>query len=40
MHLRLPSKEEETKEETEKFLKGKRFTVLATESEEVFGRRA
>ncbi len=40
MHLRSPSKEEELREETEKVLKGNRFAIFATESEEVFNRRA
>ena len=38
-HLRLPSKEEEAQEETEKVLKGNRFAILAAESEQVFSRR-
>ena len=33
MYLRLPSKEEEVREETEKALKGNRFAILATEIE-------
>ncbi len=40
MYLRLPAKEEAAREETKKVLKGNRFTILATESEEVFARRA
>ncbi len=37
---RLPSKEEEAQEETGKASKGTRFTILATESDQVFSRRA
>ena len=40
MYLWLPSKEEEAQEETEKVLTGNRFAILATESEQVFSRRA
>ncbi len=36
-HLRLPPKKEE---ETEKVPKGKHFTILPSESEQVFSRRA
>ncbi len=36
----LPSKGEEAQRETEKVLKGSRFAILATESEQVFSRRA
>ncbi len=36
--LRLPLKEEERREETEKALKGDRFAILATESDEGFAR--
>ena len=38
--LRLPSQEGEAQEETEKALSGNRFAILATESEQVFSRRA
>ena len=37
--LSLPSKGEEAQKETEKVLKGNRFAILATESEQVFSRR-
>ena len=37
-HLRLPAKEKEAQEETEKGLKGNRFAIVAAESEEVLGR--
>ena len=40
MYLWLPSKEEERQEETEQFLKGNRFAILAEESGQVFSRRA
>ncbi len=40
MRLRLPSKEKEVQEESEKVLKGIGFSILATEGEEVFTRRA
>ena len=39
MYLWMPSRSEEAQEETEKVLKGNRFAVLATESEQVFSRR-
>jgi hypothetical protein len=39
MYLWLPSLEEEANIETEKVLKGNRFAILATGSEEVFTRR-
>ena len=39
MYLWLPSLEKEANIETEKVLKGNRFAILATESEEVFTRR-
>jgi hypothetical protein len=39
MYLWLPAKREEAREETEKVLKGNRFAILATESEQVFSRR-
>ncbi len=39
MYLRLPAKEKEAQEETEKVLKGNRFAILAAESEQVFRRR-
>ncbi len=38
MHLRLQSKQEEVREETENVLKGSRFAILATENEEVSTR--
>ncbi len=34
----VPSQENEVREESEKILKGNRFAILATESEEVFTR--
>ncbi len=37
-HLRLPSKEKEVREESERALKDNRFAILAAESEEVFAR--
>ena len=40
MYMWLPSKEEEVQEETEKVAKGNRFAILATESDQVFSRRA
>ncbi len=40
MRLRLRSKEEALQEETEKVLNGSRFEILATESDQVFSRRA
>ena len=40
MCMWLPSKEEEVQEETGKVLKGNRFAILATESDQVFSRRA
>ncbi len=36
----LPSKQEEAQGETEKASKGSRFVILATESDQVFSRRA
>ncbi len=39
IHLRLPAKEEEARQETEKVSKGNRFAILATESEQVFSGR-
>ena len=39
MYLWMPSRCEEAQEETEKVLKGNRFAILATESEQVFSRR-
>ncbi len=39
-HLRLPSKEEEVREASEKVLKANRFAILAMESEDVFTRQA
>ena len=39
MYLWVPARREEVKEETEKVLKGNRFAILATESEQVFSRR-
>ena len=39
MYLWMPSRSEEAQEETEKVLKGNRFAILATESEQVFSRR-
>ncbi len=39
VYLRLPSKVEEVQRETEKVLKGNRYAILATESEQVFSRR-
>ncbi len=39
-HLLLPAQREEAKEETERVLKGKRFAVLAIESDQAFSRRA
>ncbi len=38
MHLGLPAKENQVQEETEKVLKGSRFAILATESEQVCSR--
>ncbi len=40
VRLRLPAKEKEAQEETEKALKGNRFAILAAENEQVFRRRA
>ncbi len=40
MCLRLPAKEKEVQEETEKVLIGDRFAMLAAESEQAFRRRA
>ncbi len=39
MYLWLPSKGEEAQKETERVLKGSRFAILATESEQLFSRR-
>ena len=39
MYLWLPSKSEEAQKESEKVLKRNRFSILATESEQVFSRR-
>ena len=39
MYLGVPARREEVKEETEKALKGNRFAIVATESEQVFSRR-
>ncbi len=40
MHSRLPVKEKEAQEETEKVLMGNRFAIVAAESEYLFRRRA
>ena len=39
MYLWVPARRKEVKEETEKVLKGNRFAIVATESEQVFSRR-
>ena len=39
MYLWKPARMEEVQGETEKVLKGNRFAILATESEQVFSRR-
>ena len=39
MYLWVPARREEVKEETEKVLKGNRFAILATESDQVVSRR-
>ena len=39
MHVWVPAKESAAKVESEKVLKGNRFAILATESEEIFTRR-
>jgi hypothetical protein len=39
MYLWVPARREEVTKETEKVLKGNRFAILATESEQVFSRR-
>ncbi len=39
MYVWVPARREEVAKETEKVLKGNRFAILATESEQVFSRR-
>jgi hypothetical protein len=39
-HLRVPAKEKDLQQETEKALKDNRFSILAAEGEQVFRRRA
>jgi hypothetical protein len=39
MHMRAPLKESEAREESNSILKGDRFAILATETDDVFSRR-